>query len=161
MIPLQKALNLGLQLGDLLSDVQPGANQFFAVPSLTERRASSTVELGDGQTMGIAGLVNESLREVVSDFPGLGQVPVLGPLFRSQDFQKGESELVILVTPRLAKPLDPENIRLPTDRFVEPTDVEFYLLGRTEGKRKSTGGGSTDKGGTTTTFGHSLTTKPE
>ena len=119
------------------------------------------MELGDGQTMGIAGLVNESLREVVSDFPGLGQVPVLGPLFRSQDFQKGESELVILVTPRLAKPLDPENIRLPTDRFVEPTDVEFYLLGRTEGKRKSTGGGSTDKGGTTTTFGHSLTTKPE
>ena len=159
-------LNLKISVSDIvpqntLTVGQPGANQFFAVPSLTERRASSTVELGDGQTMGIAGLVNESLREVVSDFPGLGQVPVLGPLFRSQDFQKGEAELVILVTPRLAKPLDPENIRLPTDRFVEPTDVEFYLLGRTEGKRKSTGGGSTDKGGTTTTFGHSLTTKPE
>jgi pilus assembly protein CpaC len=61
-------------------------------------------------------------------------VPVIGALFRSQQYLKGETELVILVTPRLAKPLPPGGIRLPTDSFIEPSDTEFYLLGRTEGK---------------------------
>ncbi|MGA1463066.1 MAG: type II and III secretion system protein family protein, partial [Steroidobacteraceae bacterium] len=76
------------------------ANSVFAVPALTERRALSTVELSDGQTIGIAGLSNESMRESIRKFPGLGDIPVLGQLFRSQAFQKGETELVILVTPR-------------------------------------------------------------
>jgi len=108
----------------------------FIVPSLTRRSASVTLELNDGQTMGIAGLINEQLREVVSKFPGLGGLPVLGGLFRSQEFINNESELVILVTPRLAKPLEGE-ISLPTDGFVEPSDLEFYLLGRTEGKTRN------------------------
>jgi pilus assembly protein CpaC len=86
--------------------------------------------------MGIAGLISENLREVVTKFPGLGEIPVLGALFRSQEFQNNETELVIMVTPRLAKPLAPESIKLPTDGFVEPTDLEFYLLGRTEGRTK-------------------------
>jgi pilus assembly protein CpaC len=94
------------------------------------------VELKDGQTIGIAGLINQSLREVITKFPGLGELPVLGALFRSQSFINNESELVILVTPRLAKPLSPGDIRLPTDKFVEPSDTDFYLLGRTEGKAK-------------------------
>ena len=108
----------------------------FIVPSLTRRSAAVTLELNDGQTMGIAGLINEQLREIVSKFPGLGGLPVLGGLFRSQEFINNESELVILVTPRLAKPLEGE-ISLPTDGFVEPSDLEFYLLGRTEGKSRS------------------------
>jgi len=107
----------------------------FLVPCLSSREASGTVELGDGQTMGLAGLINDSLREVVTKFPGLGSIPVLGALFRSQQYRKGETELVILVTPRLAKPLPPGGIPLPTDNFVEPSDAEFYLLGRTEGRR--------------------------
>ena len=109
-------------------------NNTFFVPALTKRSARSTVELGDGQTIGIAGLINESTREAVSKFPGLGDVPVLGHLFRSQEFEKGESELVILVTPTLAKPFKNEGLKLPGDGFVEPTDVEFYLLGRTQGR---------------------------
>ena len=92
----------------------------FLVPSLSKRSASATVELVDGQTIGIAGLINENLREVVNKFPGLGSIPVLGNLFRSQEFLKGETELVILVTPRLARPIPKDQIRLPTDDFIEP-----------------------------------------
>jgi pilus assembly protein CpaC len=108
----------------------------FVIPSLTKRSADVNVELKDGQTIGIAGLINQSLREVVTKFPGLGELPVLGALFRSQSFINNESELVIMVTPRLAKPLSPGDIRLPTDKFVEPSDTDFYLLGRTEGRAK-------------------------
>jgi pilus assembly protein CpaC len=112
---------------------ETATRQFF-VPCLEKRDASGTIELGDGQTMGLAGLINDNLREVVTKFPGLGSVPVLGALFRSQQFRKGETELVILVTPRLARPLPAGGTRLPTDGFVEPTDAEFYWLGRSEGK---------------------------
>jgi pilus assembly protein CpaC len=112
-----------------------GTNSVFVVPSLTERRALSTVELSDGQTIGIAGLVNENMRTAVNKFPGLGDVPILGQLFRSQRFQKGETELVILVTPKLAKPIKPSDVKLPTDAIVEPTNAEFFLEGRIEGRK--------------------------
>lgn len=103
------------------------------IPSITKRSALSTVELGNGQTIAIAGLINETTRDYVSKFPGLGDVPVLGHLFRSQQFQSGETELVILVTPHIAKPVDAKTVRLPTERFVEPSDLDFYLLGKTKG----------------------------
>jgi pilus assembly protein CpaC len=124
------------ELSDCSSVVVESVNvsRSFLVPCLQKRDASGTIELGDGQTMGLAGLINDNLREVVTKFPGLGSVPVIGALFRSQQYLKGETELVILVTPRLAKPLPPGGVRLPTDSFVEPSDTEFYLLGRTEGK---------------------------
>ena len=107
----------------------------FLVPSLSKRSASATVELRDGQTIGIAGLINENLREVVKKFPGLGSIPVLGNLFRSQEFMKGETELVILVTPRLARPI--RRIRSACRPTISSsrTAMEFYLLGRLEGKR--------------------------
>ncbi len=109
----------------------------FAIPSLSERRAVSTVELYDGQSIGIAGLVNESMRSAVNKFPGLGDIPILGHLFRSQDFQKGQTELVILVTPRLAKPIKPADVKLPTDAIVDPSTAEFFLEGRIEGRKPS------------------------
>jgi len=105
----------------------------FAIPSLSERRAVSTVELFDGQSIGIAGLVNESMRSAVTKFPGLGDIPILGHLFRSQDFQKGQTELVILVTPRLAKPIRPADVKLPTDAVTDPTNAQFFLGGSIEG----------------------------
>ncbi len=130
-----------------------GASASFLVPSLAKRSANATVELMSGQTIGIAGLINENMREVINKFPGLGDLPVLGNLFRSQDFVKGETELVILVTPHLAKPISPDNIQLPTDHFVEPSDSEFYIMGRLEGsKRRET----TSGGGTKAAFGHDL-----
>ena len=109
-----------------------GESQFG--PTLSNRTASSTVELKDGQTMGIAGLISEETRSTIRKFPGLGDIPVLGALFRSEQFQDGESELVIMVTPHLAKPIAPQDISLPTDSYVEPNDWDFYLMGRLEGK---------------------------
>ena len=109
------------------------ASEAFFVPALSKRDAISTVELADGQTIGIAGLISENMRDFVTKFPGLGDVPVLGHLFRSSEFQKGETELVILVTPQLVKPFNRDEITLPTDNYVEPSDVEFYLLGRNRG----------------------------
>ncbi len=119
-------------LNSIANTVGIDENIFF-IPALTKRSARATVELGDGQTIGIAGLISESTREAVNKFPGLGDVPVLGHLFRSSEFEKGETELVILVTPTLAEPFKNEGMRLPGDGFVEPSDAEFYLLGRTRG----------------------------
>lgn len=129
-----------------------GSSSTFLIPSLSKRSANATVELMDGQTIGIAGLLNENMREVINKFPGLGDIPVLGNLFRSQDYVKGETELVILVTPHLAKPIAPDKVKLPTDNFVEPSDAEFYLMGRMEGSASS----GTTGGGTKADFGHDL-----
>ena len=111
-----------------------GVTSTFLIPSLTKRSAIATVELADGQTIGIAGLINENLREVVRKFPGLGDIPGIGALFRSQEFIKGETELLILVTPHPAKPLGRDDIRLPTDGFAEPGEAEWFMFGRLEGK---------------------------
>ena len=119
---------------DSLALSSDGASQTFLVPRLTTRSTQSTVELADGQTIGIAGLINENLRETVTKFPGLGDIPGIGALFRSQSFQKGETELLILVTPHLVKPMIPGEIRLPTDKFEEPNDLEFFLNGQLEGR---------------------------
>lgn len=110
------------------------AQSQFIVPSLTRRSAASSVELADGQTIGIAGLINESTRQFIDKIPGLGDVPVIGELFRSQEFRSGLTELVIFVTPRLARPIQAQQVRLPTDSYVPPSDLEFYLLGRSEGQ---------------------------
>ncbi len=109
------------------------SSSVFAVPAITERRAESTVELADGQTIGIAGLTDDSLQSAARKFPGLGDLPIIGQLFRSQDFQEGKTELVILVTPRLAKPIPPGQARLPTDNVTAPSNVGFFLLGRMHG----------------------------
>jgi pilus assembly protein CpaC len=121
----------------ILSDEDVSLRTF--VPSLRQRSASATVELGDGQTMGLAGLLDDKLRESINKFPGLGDIPILGALFSSSDYQKGQTELVILVTPHLARPVAPGSVTLPTDKFVEPSELDFYLLGRTEGTAKSSG----------------------
>jgi pilus assembly protein CpaC len=105
----------------------------FAVPGLTTRRASTVIELADGQSFAIAGLLRENVRESVSKFPILGDIPILGVLFRSTSFQKSETELIIIVTPHLVKPLDMTKQTLPTDQFIEPDDFEWYLLGILEG----------------------------
>lgn len=106
------------------------------VPGFTTRRATTAVELGDGQSFAIAGLLQDKVKSVVERVPGLGDVPVLGALFRSQQFQRDETELVIIVTPHLVKPLDPGPRPLPTDHYQSPDDVDFYLLGRGESRKR-------------------------
>ena len=118
--------------GSLLLRADSVRGHFRPCPARAQReraRSSSAT----ARSMGLAGLINENLREVVTKFPGLGDLPILGALFRSQQFQKGQTELVILVTPRLAKPLAPGSVTLPTDKFVEPTDAEFYWGGQDRG----------------------------
>jgi pilus assembly protein CpaC len=116
----------------------------FVVPALTTRRVSTVVELADGQSFAIAGLLDESVRESISRFPVLGDIPILGALFRSVSFQKSETELVIIVTPHLVKPVDVAQQPLPTDAFIEPNDVEFLLLGRLEGSHTGEPSGKLD-----------------
>ena len=133
-------LNMNVSVSELSEDAaviaQAGnTNSQFAIPSLTKREASSTLELADGQTMSIAGLISDKLRENVNKFPGLGDIPGLGALFRSSKFLNQQTELVIFVTPRLAKPVLAQNAQLPTDSFVAPDDVDFYVLGRTESRK--------------------------
>lgn len=126
----------------------------FVIPGLRTRRASTTIELGDGQSFAIAGLLRESVRTITSKFPLLGSIPILGALFQSKLFQKEESELIIIVTPHLVKPLDLENQPLPTDFYVEPNDLEFYMFGMVEGSAKdSTPAVSGELDGE---FGHSI-----
>jgi pilus assembly protein CpaC len=122
---------LGIQVPDALA-------ASFVIPVLTKRSASVTVELREGQTLAIAGLINENMREFVTRFPGLGDIPILGQLFRSHEFLRNETELVILVTPYLAKPLPRNQIRLPTEGYEEPGDLGFYLLGRMADHRTGT-----------------------
>ena len=121
-----------------------------------QRRVTSTVELRQGQTMALAGLIDDRLQSGIERFPGLGSIPVLGALFRSQSFRNGETELVIMATPHLAKPIAPENIRLPTDGFVAPNDAEFYLLGKLEGRGSGANSGNSGAGTSEGTFGHQL-----
>lgn len=104
----------------------------FVIPALTKRRANSSVELEDGQTIGIAGLISDNLRDSVNKLPGIGDLPILGQLFTSQQYLKNQTELVIFITPRLAKPMPNANPTLPTDSFVEPDEFDYYLRGRTE-----------------------------
>ncbi len=109
------------------------------VPGFRTRRASTGVELGDGQAFAIAGLLSDTVRESSSQYPLLGDIPVLGTLFRSKQYSRNETELVMIVRPRLVKPLDGERPPLPTDNFVEPSDWEFYLTNAMEGRAKKAG----------------------
>ncbi|MBD5803297.1 Type II secretion system protein D precursor [Azoarcus sp. Aa7] len=102
------------------------------LPSFTTRRAQTTVQLVDGQSFAIAGLIKNNVTETVKRFPGLGEIPILGALFRSSEFQTDRSELMFVITPRLVKPL-PSNYSLPTDHFVPPSRGEFFLQGKMEG----------------------------
>ena len=99
------------------------------VPGILARKASTMVELADGQSFAIAGILKETSRENISKYPGLGDIPILGALFKSKSFQKNETELVIIVTPHLVKPLNMAEQTLPTDFYIEPDDAEFYLWG--------------------------------
>jgi len=126
----------------------------FVTPGISTRRASTTVELGDGQSFAIAGLLRETVLTDVSKFPLLGEIPILGSLFQSKSFQKRNTELVIIVTPHLVKPLNMAKVTLPTDFYVEPSEAEFYLFGKIEGSEKNRP--ASDSGTLEGEFGHSM-----
>ena len=113
----------------------------IVTPGFITRRASTSVELADGQSFAIAGLLQDNVREAVEKIPVLGDLPVLGALFRSSEFRRNETELVLIVTPRLVRPMTGD-IQLPTDAFVPPSELEFFVHGAMEAQRS----GSMDTG---------------
>lgn len=112
-------------------------SETITVPGVTTRRAETVVEVRDGQSFAIAGLLQDNITETIAKYPVLGEIPILGALFRSTNFIKNETELVIIITPRLIKPLDMAKQTLPTDNYLEPNDFEFMLMGYVEGVNQS------------------------
>lgn len=120
----------------------------YSVPSLTTRKTKTTVELGSGQSFAIAGLLQNQTGHNLSKFPGLGDVPILGALFRSDNFQREESELVIIITPYLVKPITHAKAALPTDGYSAPHDIERIFVGGSYRRNPNVGAGlSVDKKG--------------
>ncbi|MGZ8347469.1 MAG: type II and III secretion system protein family protein [Allosphingosinicella sp.] len=107
----------------------------FEVPSLTVRRTETTVELGSGQSLVIAGLMRTVGNNSLDRTPFLGNVPILGALFRSNNFRRDETELVIVVTPYLVQPVSANQITLPTDGFRTANDAQRLLIGQEEDSR--------------------------
>ncbi|WP_150697506.1 type II and III secretion system protein family protein [Pandoraea terrae] len=114
----------------------PNVSGSTILPLINTRRASTTVQLRDGQSFAIGGLIKNNITSNVKALPGLGEVPVLGALFRSTNFQQDKTELVFVITPRLVKPLDP-NYPLPTDTFGQTNTAGVLLLGDMEGRKKA------------------------
>jgi len=99
----------------------------YSIPGITVRRTETTVELGSGQSFMIAGLLSNNSQNTIQKLPGAGDLPILGSLFRSTNYRKGETELVIVVTPYLVNPVDGNQIALPTDGFSAPNDLQRIL----------------------------------
>ena len=118
------------------------------VPAITTRRVDTTVELPSGGSLVIAGLIKEETRQAMDGIPGVKDMPVLGALFRSREFQNDETELVVIVTPYLVEPTDPNKLRAPDDGYVTPRDARAILFGKlnevygVEGNSASSNGAS-------------------
>ena len=130
---------INLQVSPEVSELSPlGATvrdlngQSTLLPLITVRSASTTVQLRDGESFAIGGLVKSNATQTIKAFPILGELPILGPLFRSTAFQTDKSELLFVVTPRLARVLPP-NYALPTDSYIPPNRSEYFWKGQLEG----------------------------
>lgn len=110
------------------------------IPAVTTRQLETTVELGSGQSFMIGGLMRNTSQNNIEGTPGLSNVPILGNMFKSTGWQKNQTELVIIVTPYLVRPVDDNQIKLPTDGFLNATDAERVLLNQTNGGRNGEAG---------------------
>ena len=126
---------INLQVAPEVSSIDPSASieiNNLTIPGVQTRRAKTTVELRDGESFALAGLLRRDFQSTVRQFPILGSIPIIGTLFRSTGFNKEETELVIIVTPRLVRPVRPQNLKTPTDRAQQPNEADLFLLGRTD-----------------------------
>jgi pilus assembly protein CpaC len=112
----------------------------LVIPALSTRRAETTVELGSGQSFAIGGLISNNTRSNLDKVPGLGDLPILGTLFRSTSFRRSESELVIIVTPYLVAPVASARLATPRDGLVDASDLERLIDGRLAGVAPQSGG---------------------
>ena len=125
---------INLQLSAEVSAIDTLVPTVNGVPGLRTRSASTTVEMRDGESFAIAGLLQDDFRDSIGQVPWLGDIPVLGALFRSASYQREQSELVIIVSAHLVSPTRGEALALPTDRIRIPTENELFLLGLTAGR---------------------------
>jgi pilus assembly protein CpaC len=123
-----------MRVGTEVSEIDPdnGASLQLNVtaPAFRVRKTATTVELPSGATMMTAGLISQQSMQTIRGVPGLINLPVIGALFRSRDYQRKETELMIMVTPFIAKPMEAAQAKRPDDGFVEAHDAETVLLGR-------------------------------
>ena len=126
---------INLQLSAATSTIDPSNGISiaggFTVDAFIRREASTTVELRDGQSFAIAGLLEDSFNDNITQVPWLGDVPILGALFRSTDYARNQTELVIIITAHLVSPARGEALALPTDRIKPPTEADLFLNGHT------------------------------
>jgi pilus assembly protein CpaC len=125
---------INLEMKAAVSDIDPnnGINvNGFQIDAFTRRETSSTVELRDGESFAVAGLIEDNFTDNSRQLPWIGDIPVLGALFRSADYQRSQTELVIIVTAHLVTPTRGEALALPTDRIKPPTERDLFLFGRT------------------------------
>jgi pilus assembly protein CpaC len=125
---------INLVVNPEVSSIDPNSSfvsNGLRIPGIKVRRAKTTVELRDGESFTIAGLIRDDYQNQIRQFPMLGDLPVLGTLFRSTSYQRNQTELVIVVTPHLVRPTRGK-MATPADGFVPPSDTELFLLGRTQ-----------------------------
>lgn len=139
---------INLELEASVSSIDPN-NGFsvngFQIDAFTKRETSTTVELKDGESFAIAGLLEDDFKDNNTQLPWLGDIPVLGALFRSADYQRSQSELVIIITAHLVEPVRGDVLALPTDRVKPPTEKDLFLFGRTaEGTRPKKSGAAAE-----------------
>ncbi len=126
---------INLVVAPEVSSIDPTASieiNNLTIPGLQTRRASTVVELRDGESFMLAGLLRRDFQSTVRQFPLLGSIPIIGSLFRSTGFNRDETELVIIVTPRLVQPVRAGMLKAPTDRVGPPNEADLFLLGRTD-----------------------------
>jgi pilus assembly protein CpaC len=104
----------------------------LTVPGLQTRRAKTVLEMRDGESFAMAGLIRKDFQDTINQVPFLGSIPIIGALFRSNGFQNDQTELVIIVTPRLVKPVRAGDLKAPTDRVGPPHEADLFLNGRTD-----------------------------
>ncbi|SFD47902.1 type II and III secretion system protein family protein [Roseivivax sediminis] len=131
---------INLELKTAVSAIDPANGiqiDAFSIDAFSRREAATTVELRDGESFAIAGLLQDDFSDLNGQVPWLGDVPVLGALFRSAEYQRSQTELVIIITPHLVTPTRGEAMALPTDRIRPPTEKDLFLYGRvTDGTRR-------------------------
>jgi len=138
---------INLELSAAVSALDP-SNSFtsggLSIPAFTRRETSTTVEMRDGESFAIAGLLQDDFRDLNSQVPWLGDVPVLGALFRSASYERDQSELVIIITAHLVTPTRGEALALPTDRVRPPTEADLFLRGRVASESVPTSGAAAE-----------------
>lgn len=138
---------INLELGTAVSSIDPNSNFTIngdAVPSFITRQTTTTIELRDGESFAIAGLIQDDFTDLSNQVPWLGDVPVLGTLFRSAQYQREQSELVIIITAHLVSPTRGETLALPTDRVKPPSEFDLFINGRVARTERAGAGGASE-----------------